>query len=382
MDRRPDRLCYNRPCVRGDQKVVGPSHVSDLVDPVRPEPPVSHVCEAVEAHRTHDGRDHAALWNPCRGWEHGATLAHATAEPRGEDALVHGDGLFQPRQGDVVTKACALPFQDPGGRGGLPEDLPTVVAGIGTPARGPTPIRVRGGGGFRRRLQRVERDRVPCPILHGRHGERALRAVFLRHGAPLQRSGAIATPLPSARDGGGVFLWGVPEVVLHPGRLCARLLRDACDGEGARGNRVHHQRAQALALAPCPCRHCLDAPPLQGPSLTMTRRPVDRVPGPGRQARGRVSFHADPWYPAPRCAVCLVVVVRSHPQDVSRRAASGPACPPLHSMTAWHALPPASRTGSALSLACARATLGTSAWHCPRARGRLTTVRAFHPPVG
>src|SRR5712691_10462566 len=88
MDRRPDRLCYNRPCVRGDQKVVGPSHASDLVDPARPDPPVSHVCEAVEAHRTHDGRDHAALWNPCRGWEHGATLAHATAEPRGEDALV------------------------------------------------------------------------------------------------------------------------------------------------------------------------------------------------------------------------------------------------------------------------------------------------------
>src|SRR5712691_8651904 len=332
--------------------------------------------------RLHRDVDLQLLENKALSWGIIRKSACILAEITIRKSQVHGDVLFQPRKGDVVKKACALPCQDPGGRGVLPEDLPTVVAGIGTPARGPTPIRVRGGGGFRPRLQRVERDRVPCPILHGRHGERALRAVFLRPGEPLQRSGARATPLPSARDGGGVCLWGVPEVVLHPGRLCARLLRDSCDGEGARGPRVHTQRAQALALAPSPCRHGLDAPPLQGPSLTMTLRPVDRVPGPCRQARGRLSFHADPWSPAPRCAVCLVVVVRSHPQDVSRRAASGHACPPLHSMTAWHALPPASRTGSALSLACARATLGTSAWHCPRARGRLTTVRAFHPPVG
>src|SRR5215510_10656833 len=55
---------------------------------------------------------------------------------------------------------------------------------------------------------------------------------------------------------------------------------------------------------------------------------------------------------------------------------------PIHAMTAWRSLPPASLTGSAFSLACARATLGTYALHCPRERGRRTTFREFHPQVG
>src|SRR5712691_5054265 len=41
---------------------------------------------------------------------------------------------------------------------------------------------------------------------------------------------------------------------------------------------------------------------------------------------------------------------RSHPQEVRRLAAEGHACPPLHSMPAWYALPPASLPGSTLSL--------------------------------
>jgi hypothetical protein len=69
-------------------------------------------------------------------------------------------------------------------------------------------------------------------------------------------------------------------------------------------------------------------------------------------------------------------------QEVSRLAARGHVCPPIHPITGRPSLPPASLTGSALSLACARATLGTYALHRPRERGRLTTFREFHPQVG
>jgi hypothetical protein len=77
------------------------------------------VCEAVEYPMTDDGRDHTALWNPCRGGPHGTAIDQATSEPLGEDALVHGQVFFQPRKGDVGEKAFDIPFQDPGGRGGL-----------------------------------------------------------------------------------------------------------------------------------------------------------------------------------------------------------------------------------------------------------------------
>ena len=81
---------------------------------------VYHAFEAVEHHITDDGRDNAALWNPCRGGPQGAVIDKATSEPLGEDALVHGNVLFQPRKGDVVKKAFDIPFQDPRGRGLLP----------------------------------------------------------------------------------------------------------------------------------------------------------------------------------------------------------------------------------------------------------------------
>ena len=76
--------------------------------------------EAIQHHITDDGRDNAALWNPCRGWPQGAAINKASSEPLGEYALVHGNVLFQPRKGDVVKKAFDIPFQDPGGRGVLP----------------------------------------------------------------------------------------------------------------------------------------------------------------------------------------------------------------------------------------------------------------------
>src|SRR5215467_8470697 len=98
----------------------------------------------------------------------------------------------------------------------------------------------------------------------------------------------VATPWPYAGDGCSFLLWAVPEVVISPGRLFASMLRDSFDGEGACGKRVHQQIAQALDLAPSPCLHCLDDPPLQGPYPTVTRGPVDLVPARCRQARGRL----------------------------------------------------------------------------------------------
>jgi len=78
----------------------------------------------------------------------------------------------------------------------------------------------------------------------------------------------------------------------------------------------------------------------------------------------------------------VIDLIRSHLRDVSCLAASGNVCTCLRPMTGRRSLPPASFPGSALPLACVRATLGTYALHHPRERGRLTTFRALHPHVG
>jgi hypothetical protein len=110
----------------------------------------------------------------------------------------------------------------------------------------------------------------------------------------LQRSWAVAVPWPEAVAGGGWLRWRVPERVIDPRRLCAGVLGPAPDGDSARGKRVPQPSAQALALAPRPCLHCLDAPPLPGPSPTVTRGPVDLGPARCRQARGHLSCHGLP----------------------------------------------------------------------------------------
>ena len=80
--------------------------------------------------------------------------------------------------------------------------------------------------------------------------------------------------------------------------------------------------------------------------------------------------------------VCFIDLVRSPPREVRRLSAWGTACTPLLAMTAWRSLAPASLTGSAVSRACAWATLGTYALHRLRERIRLPTFRAFHHQVG
>ena len=126
-------------------------------------------------------------------------------------------------------------------------------------------------------------DGVPRSILSRRNGEGALGTMFLGNGEALQRSWAVAVPWPNAVDGGGLLLWRVPELVIDPRRLGAGVLGHSPDGYGARGTRVHQQRAQALALAPSPCLPCLDDPPLQGAYPTMAGCPVHPVPCESRQ---------------------------------------------------------------------------------------------------
>jgi hypothetical protein len=90
----------------------------------------------------------------------------------------------------------------------------------------------------------------------------------------------------------------------------------------------------------------------------------------------------DAWSTEPQVAVCFVGLVRSHPWEVRRLAASSQAGTPLHPLTGWRSLPPTSLTGSALPLAHARATLGAEAVHGLRERSWLTTFGALHQPVG
>ena len=243
-----------------------------------PVPPAHDVCEAVAPPMTADGRNDAALGHSCRGRQEGAALPQATAKPCGQEPLGHGDGLCEPRKGDVIEKPCTIPFHDPGGRRGVAEDVAALCYRICASALRTEPRGVGTRSGFGNRLEGLEREGLPRPILQRRNRERALGALFLGNGEALQRSWAVATPWTNAVDGRGLLLWRLPECVIAPRRLCAGVLGHPSDGERARGHRVHPQRAQALDLAPSPCLHGLDDPPLQGPYPTVTRGPVDLVP--------------------------------------------------------------------------------------------------------
>ena len=295
VDRRQDGVGSPFPCVGRDHTVIGPSHVVDLVHPAMPVPPVHDACEAVEhSSTTDDGRNETALGHSCRGRKERAAIPKATSEPCGQEPLGHGEVLCEPRQGDVIAQPFPIPCQDPGGRRVLAEDGAALRSSIGASAFRTEPIGMGIRRGFGNRLEGLEMDGLPRSILSRRDGEGALDAIFLRHREAVQRSWAVTTPLTDAVDSGGGLLWRIPALVVDPRRLCAGVLGHSSDGESARGTRVRHQRAQALALAPRSCLHCLDDPPLQGPYPTVTRCPIALVPAPCRQARGRVEFHGLP----------------------------------------------------------------------------------------
>ena len=78
----------------------------------------------------------------------------------------------------------------------------------------------------------------------------------------------------------------------------------------------------------------------------------------------------------------FVCLVRSPPREVSRLSAWGSTDSPLHPMTGWRSLAPASLPGFTVSRACAWATPGASALRSPGEGIRLPTFREVHPQVG
>ena len=79
----------------------------------------------------------------------------------------------------------------------------------------------------------------------------------------------------------------------------------------ARGKRVHYPRAPALDFAPNTRLDRLDDTSLQGPSPTMTGRPVDLVPCWRRQACGRLSCET-PHGKQRRSSRCAAAVSAGH----------------------------------------------------------------------
>src|SRR5262245_49987661 len=200
------------------RRAISPSHVVDLVHPAVPAPPVHDVFEAVEHHITDDGRDDAALGHACRGRIEGAAIPKATSKPFGQEPLGHGDVLFEPRKGDVIEKPFNISFQDSGGRCGLAEDVAALRYRIGASAFRTEPIGVGIRSGFGNRLECLEMDGLPRPILQYRNREGALGAIFLGDVEAFQRSWVVAAPLTNAVDGSGFRLWRLPEFVVDPRR--------------------------------------------------------------------------------------------------------------------------------------------------------------------
>jgi hypothetical protein len=139
----------------------------------------------------------------------------------------------------------------------------TWADGVRASMLGSTPIGVLVRRGFGYRLQGLEIDRLSCPICQGGERQRALLTGFLGAIDPLQGGGPIALPSAEARYRIRFLLWSVPAFPIHPGRLVASILGHPLDGYGARGNRVDHQRAQALDLAPDACLNRLNDTPLR-----------------------------------------------------------------------------------------------------------------------
>ena len=93
-------------------------------------------CGYKGANRWQDGRNDAALGHSCRGRKEGAAIPKATSKPFGQEPLGHGDVLFEPRKGDVIEKPFNIPFQAPGGRRRLAEDVDALRYRIGASAFG------------------------------------------------------------------------------------------------------------------------------------------------------------------------------------------------------------------------------------------------------
>jgi hypothetical protein len=228
-----------------------------------PVPPAHDVFEAVEHHMTDAGRNDAALGHACRGRKEGAAIPQATSKPCGQEPLGHGDVLFEPRKSDVIEKPFNIPFQDPGGRRGVAEDVEALCYRICAAALRTEPRGVGIRSGFGNRLECLEMDGLPRPILQRRHREGALGAIFLGTVEAFQRSWAVATPLTKAVAGSGLLLWRLPEFVIDPRRLFAGVLGHPSDGARA-ANECTNRELRRLTLRHAPActawtiRRCRD----------------------------------------------------------------------------------------------------------------------------
>lgn len=254
--RRQDGVCEPCPCVGRDQTVLSPSHGGALVPPAMPVPPVHDGFEAVEPSRTDAGRHAAALGHACRGRHEGAAIPQATSKPWGQEACGQGDGVCEPRHGEVIDTPCTLPCHDPGGRRGGAEAGAAWRARLGASAwrTDPRGLGIRRGVG--ERVACVARAGVPRPSLQRRHREGARGAMLLGHGEALQRSWAVAAPWTTAVDGRGVLRWRLPACVVASRRLGAGVL-----GHPSAGARARHTRAPPASAGACPCAKPLPARP-------------------------------------------------------------------------------------------------------------------------
>ena len=111
--------------------------------------------------RQHRGDD-AALRAPLGRGEEDVLFQITSAQPLPEDDLVHGGVGHQPVMTDPIKASADIALEDPGGAVVLPQDLVTLIQGVGT---APLTAEAVGVGIGQRFLDRIEAEQVPR--LHG-----------------------------------------------------------------------------------------------------------------------------------------------------------------------------------------------------------------------
>src|SRR5262249_3027796 len=139
-------------------------------------------------------------------------------QPLPEDDLVHGDMRQEPVVADSVEAALDVALQDPGRAVVFPQDLMTMIQGVGT---APLPAKTVGVGIGRRLLNRIETEQVQGlhgPSGQGRDTQRTpfRRVAAFRNVDPSPRLWLV-TVAPELVESRGFRLRRVPEVAVHAG---------------------------------------------------------------------------------------------------------------------------------------------------------------------
>src|SRR5215472_2036811 len=86
------------------------------------------------------GGDDPSLRCAFRGGEETLLLQETGLQPLPEQFLVHGDVVQQPVVADSIKACFDIPFQNPSRTGGTPQDLVTLIQGIGAASFPPKAI--------------------------------------------------------------------------------------------------------------------------------------------------------------------------------------------------------------------------------------------------